>query len=79
MRKTKHDFVVELFYKNSSSEPSQLNIPNCGMSCPLIKMFELYRDVIPVDWEAECRLSLLMTTTDIESSFGTKNRTLQNF
>lgn len=73
MRKTPNDYVVELFYKNSSSEPAQLNIPNCGMSCPLAKMFQLYKTVLPVDWEDECRLSLLMPSLmqeDIESSFG---------
>ena len=73
MRKKNNDFVIEIFYKNSSSEPTQLDIPNCGMSCPLSKMYELYNDVLPVDWESECRLSLLMPSlmqNDIQSTFG---------
>lgn len=50
---------VQVFYKNTTAEPEPLNIPNCGTSCPLKKMFEVYKEVLPVNWEEECQLSLL--------------------
>uniref|UniRef100_A0A336M3V2 acid phosphatase n=1 Tax=Culicoides sonorensis TaxID=179676 RepID=A0A336M3V2_CULSO len=45
---------VSVFYKNTTAEPQAMNIPNCGVSCPLQKMCELYDDVIPAQWEIEC-------------------------
>uniref|UniRef100_A0A182QA78 acid phosphatase n=1 Tax=Anopheles farauti TaxID=69004 RepID=A0A182QA78_9DIPT len=50
---------VELFYKNTSAEPYQLVIPGCSERCPLDRMFEIYDNIMPHDWEAECQLSLL--------------------
>lgn len=45
---------VSVFYKNTTAEPQLMEIPECGVSCPLEKMYELYQDVIPGEWEAEC-------------------------
>ncbi|XP_001648000.2 testicular acid phosphatase homolog [Aedes aegypti] len=45
---------VSVYYKDSSEDPEALNISNCGPRCPLEKMFELYQDIIPEDWEREC-------------------------
>lgn len=50
---------IQVFYKNSSAEPLPLNIPACGQSCSLEKMFELYKDVLPGDWDRECSTSIL--------------------
>lgn len=51
-----NDFRVQVFYKNTTSDPEPLNLPGCGTSCPLDKMFEVYKSVLPVDWEKECRM-----------------------
>ncbi|XP_035900613.1 prostatic acid phosphatase [Anopheles stephensi] len=50
---------VEIFYKNTTAEPFQFAIPDCGVRCPLDKMFEIYDNIMPKDWESECQLSLL--------------------
>uniref|UniRef100_A0A182K0N3 acid phosphatase n=1 Tax=Anopheles christyi TaxID=43041 RepID=A0A182K0N3_9DIPT len=50
---------VEIFYKNTTAEPFQLAVPECGGRCTLDRMFEIYDSIMPQDWEAECKLSLL--------------------
>ncbi|XP_052899649.1 prostatic acid phosphatase [Anopheles moucheti] len=50
---------VEIFYKNTTTEPFQLTVPGCTAQCPLDKMFEIYDSMMPKDWESECQLSLL--------------------
>lgn len=52
---------VALFYKKGVDDAAgkQMVIPNCGLYCPLKKMFELYEDVLPRDWDEECRLGTL--------------------
>ncbi|XP_055697004.1 prostatic acid phosphatase isoform X2 [Phlebotomus papatasi] len=60
---------ISVFYKNTTAEPQPMNIPRCGRSCPLDKMFDLYRDVLPVDWEAECKLPLMtMSYEEVDNS-----------
>lgn len=54
LRKYNETSYVSVFYKNTTAEPQLMNIPGCGVTCPLKKMFELYHDVIPGDWETEC-------------------------
>lgn len=61
--------MISISYKNSSADAIPLYIPNCGLSCPLKKMFLLYEDILPVDWEAECKLSTLMMTYE-EANMG---------
>ena len=55
--------LVKVFYKNSS-EPILLDLPNCGKFCSLDKMFEIYQNVMPNDWEEECALSILQMPLD---------------
>ncbi|XP_059611252.1 prostatic acid phosphatase isoform X2 [Phlebotomus argentipes] len=50
---------VSVFYKNTTAEPEAMDIPRCGKSCPLEKMFLLYADLLPDDWESECKLPLM--------------------
>lgn len=45
---------VSVVYKNET-EPVILTIPGCGVTCPLQKMFKLYADVLPKNWDAECQ------------------------
>lgn len=59
LRKFADDYRVQVFYRNTTAEPKPLDLPGCGTSCPLDKMFEIYKDVLPVNWEEECALSLL--------------------
>lgn len=52
---------VQIFYKNTTGTTDQadllpMNIPNCGIICPLSKMFELYKDILPDSFEEECKL-----------------------
>lgn len=32
-----------------------MEIPHCGRKCDLDKFFDLYRDIIPEDFESECK------------------------
>lgn len=59
LREFKDGHRVQVFYKNSTAEPTPLDLPGCGTSCPLEKMFQIYKEVLPVNWERECTLSLL--------------------
>lgn len=65
---------IQIFYKNTTETPMPLNIPNCGYSCPLDQMYQLYANVLPGDFNDECRLSMLAMTyeeADLGSGFGT--------
>lgn len=61
---SKDKYYVQAYYKNST-EPMLLDLPNCGTLCPLDQMFEVYKDILPVDWEQECALSILQMPLDI--------------
>ncbi|XP_032595749.1 prostatic acid phosphatase isoform X2 [Drosophila grimshawi] len=54
--------LVSVFYKNTTAEPLPMNIPNCGVSCPLAKLIDLYADVLPGNWVDECKRSTLTMT-----------------
>lgn len=54
LRVFKNEHYLTIVYKNDTN-PQIMSIPGCGVSCPLSKMFELYDDVLPSDWDAECR------------------------
>ncbi|XP_055849783.1 prostatic acid phosphatase [Episyrphus balteatus] len=60
---------VSIFYKNTPDEPKPLEIPGCGTSCPLDRMYELYKDILPEDWTSECKLSMLSMTYE-EANLG---------
>lgn len=49
---------VKVSYLNStkSIEPHSLNIPNCEKPCLLSNLLNVWKDVIPVDWDNECIL-----------------------
>lgn len=54
-------FHVELYYKRERGDDKvplePLEIPNCGKKCPLDKLYEVYKDIIPTeDFDTECRL-----------------------
>lgn len=67
LRLKKNVPYVSIFYKNTTSEPTAMFIKNCGFVCPLDKMYKIYDDVLPKDWESECRLSIMtMTYEDVD-------------
>lgn len=66
---------VALFYKTSPEDhtSTQIDIPKCGKYCPLSKMFDLYDDVLPKNWDEECELGMLTISYEeaqIGSEFG---------
>lgn len=61
--------LVSVFYKNTTAEPQPLDIPGCGVSCPLKKLVKIYQDVLPMDWERECKRSTMMMTYE-EANLG---------
>lgn len=52
---------VALVYKRGPQDTTaeHMEIPECGKYCPLSKMFDLYENVMPRDWDEECRLGTL--------------------
>lgn len=49
---------IQIFYRKSQEDnPLALNIPGCGEKCPLDKFYDIYREIIPGDFDAECRLA----------------------
>lgn len=60
------NYYVQVFYRNTTGEPLLLNLA-CGTMCPLDKMFEAYKDVLPVNWEDECQLSILQMPLDMDN------------
>lgn len=50
---------VQIFYRNSTklAHMPPLEIPGCGMKCPLTELYKLYYDVLPIkSFEEECAL-----------------------
>lgn len=49
---------VQIFLKNSTStNVPALKIPNCGIRCPLNKLYEIFDDILPEqDFDDGCRL-----------------------
>lgn len=62
--KVKSDFTIKMFYRNSTVEDlSPLNIPGCGTNCPLNKIFQIYKDILPEeDFNTECKVPVLTMT-----------------
>lgn len=54
------EYYVQIFYKTDNSEDiSAMEIPDCGVKCPLTKLFELYAEILPTEdetYENLCRL-----------------------
>uniref|UniRef100_A0A1I8P6L9 acid phosphatase n=1 Tax=Stomoxys calcitrans TaxID=35570 RepID=A0A1I8P6L9_STOCA len=66
----KNEPYVSIFYKNTTKEPEPMYIPDCGIECPLNTLFNIYSDILPQDWDSECKLSTLMMTYE-EANIGT--------
>ncbi|XP_031636631.1 prostatic acid phosphatase-like [Contarinia nasturtii] len=50
--KSGDDYHVQLFYRKSKEEILvPLEIPNCGTMCPLNTLYQLYKDILPTEFE----------------------------
>lgn len=58
LRTFQNESYIEVYYRNTTEiQPPPLYIPNCGYSCPLKKMYQLYANVLPKkDFKTECEL-----------------------
>ncbi|CAG9815088.1 unnamed protein product [Phaedon cochleariae] len=51
-----NEYGIEIFLRNSTDVPPvKLTIPGCDSFCPLIKLQKLTKNVIPQNWEEECK------------------------
>ncbi|KAH8367704.1 hypothetical protein KR084_001730 [Drosophila pseudotakahashii] len=51
------EYFLEIFFQNEpQEEPQQLQIPGCGKQCPIAKLLELTKDIIPdASYEELCK------------------------
>lgn len=48
-------FILQIFLKNSTEPPVQLTIPGCEAFCTLDKLRKLTKNVVPDNWDEECK------------------------
>lgn len=48
-------FFQLLYSNNTKVQPQELQIPNCAKPCTLADFVNKTLDVIPIDWDAECK------------------------
>lgn len=54
-----------------------MNLPNCGIKCPLKRFYEVYKDVIPTeDFDIECSLPTASEELNYTSWNGEIKRTI---
>lgn len=54
-----HEYYVQLFYRKDKSEnPPPIEIPNCGIKCPLDRLIEI-EDILPIENESHASLCRL--------------------
>ncbi|CAH1398942.1 unnamed protein product [Nezara viridula] len=52
---------VSVYYKRTTEEPELLTIAGCEPLCPLDRFESLLSDLIPVNWEDECKTTTSVT------------------
>lgn len=53
----KNKYYLQVFYRKGYEEhPHPLHIPGCAVECPFDQFYELYHDIIPGDFNAECMI-----------------------
>lgn len=50
-----NQYGIEIFLRNSTADPTRLTIPGCEEFCTLDKLVKLRSNVIPQNWEEECK------------------------
>lgn len=49
---------LQIFYRRFNEEyPEPKNIPGCGQKCDLKQFHDLYKHIIPADFDTECQLT----------------------
>lgn len=52
--------MLQVYYKRPNEEPELLTIAGCEPMCPLDRFEFLLSNVIPVNWDAECKATTLV-------------------
>lgn len=56
LREKNNVLGLQVSFKNQTTvDPVELTIPGCDKFCPLDKVMELTKPVIPENWEEECK------------------------
>lgn len=71
--------LISIFYKTTLEDPEPLEIPDCGIQCPLSKMYELYADVIPDNWDSECDIQSFSFSSYLVSEDEERNIAMTSF
>lgn len=53
------DYVTQIFMKNNTeahTELTRLVVPGCSEPCMLDDLTKAWRDVLPNDWDEECKI-----------------------
>ncbi|XP_055307975.1 prostatic acid phosphatase-like [Sitodiplosis mosellana] len=53
------EYFVQFFYRRTPTETAPLKILNCDVMCPLKRVYEIYKDVLPSDTESYATLCRL--------------------
>ncbi|KAJ6647741.1 Lysosomal acid phosphatase [Pseudolycoriella hygida] len=54
---SQNEYYIQIFYRSLEEEyPQPLNIPECGVKCTIRQFYDLYHDIIPGDFDTECRI-----------------------
>ncbi|KAL3832505.1 hypothetical protein ACJMK2_024142 [Sinanodonta woodiana] len=51
-----NNYYVNILYKNTTDNYTNMVIPNCSMNCSFEMVVELTKDRVPVNWDAACAL-----------------------
>lgn len=68
LRLYKNMHYVQILYRDSEKLPEPMNIPDCGQSCPLRKMYILYANSLPAS-ELDVECAQLITSLNNENIF----------
>lgn len=53
---TGNQYYLQLFYRKPGEEfPIAMNIPGCGDKCPINEFHQLFDEIIPGNFNSECR------------------------
>lgn len=54
---TANEHYLQIFYRKANEEhPVAMNIPECGPKCPFDRFQTLYGEIIPQEFDIECRI-----------------------
>lgn len=58
-KSNQNEHYVQIFYREAQEEyPTPMNIPGCGIRCPLDQFYNVYKSIMPEhDFDTECKLN----------------------